>query len=107
MMLAWRLGGAYADVLYLRTHLLTIRRLPGPSIIPRKHQGVERLTRLFDRDLLILAWLVGVAFAQVQLTLAVILLAHVGALAESIVLFWHRRKDPEPQASRILGRDYP
>lgn len=106
-MLVWRLVGAYADVLYLRTHLLVIRRLPGPSIIPRKPQGVERLNRIFDRDLLVLAWFVGVILAQVQLTLAVILLAHVAALAESIVLFWHRRKDPEPQASRILGREYP
>ena len=106
-MLVWRLGGAYADVLYLRTHLLVIRRLPGPSIIPRKPQGVERLNRIFDRDLLVLAWFVGVVLAQVQLTLAVIVLAHVAALVESIVLFWHRRKDPEPQASRILGREYP
>ncbi|MHB1260584.1 MAG: hypothetical protein ACYC2H_02585 [Thermoplasmatota archaeon] len=107
VMLVWRLGSAYADVLYLRTHLLVIRRLPGPSIIPRRPQGVERLNRLFDRDLLVMAWLIGVVLAQVQLTLAVILVAHVAALAESVVLFWHRRKDPEPQASRILGRDYP
>jgi ABC-type sugar transport system permease subunit len=106
-MLVWRLGTAYADVLYLRTHLLVIRRLPGPSIIPRKPQGVERLNRLFDRDLLVLAWFVGVCLAQVQLTIAVVLLAHLGALVESIILFWHRRKDPEPQASRILGREYP
>ncbi|HUR24763.1 MAG TPA: hypothetical protein VM327_01965 [Candidatus Thermoplasmatota archaeon] len=107
VMLLWRLAGAYADVLYLRTHLLVIRRLPGPSIIPRKKQGVERLNRLFDRDLLVLAWFVGVVLAQIQLTLAVIVLAHVAALGESVVLFWHRRKDPEPQASRILGREYP
>ncbi|MFA5945141.1 MAG: hypothetical protein WC876_11825 [Candidatus Thermoplasmatota archaeon] len=107
MMFSWRLASAYADVLYLRTHLLVIRRLPGPSIIPRKPQGVERLNRLFDRDLLILAWLVGVVLGQLQLTLAVILVAHTAALGESIVLFWHRRKDPEPQASRILGREYP
>lgn len=106
-MLVWRLAGAYADVLYLRTHLLVIRRLPGPSIISRKPQGIERLNRLFDRDMLVLAWLLGVVLAQVQFTLAVLFLAHLAALAESIVLFWHRRKDPEPQASRILGRDYP
>jgi hypothetical protein len=106
-MLVWRLAGAYADVLYLRTHLLVIRRLPGPSIISRRPQGIERLNRLFDRDMLVLAWLLGVVLAQVQLTLAVLFLAHLAALAESIVLFWHRRKDPEPQASRILGRDYP
>ncbi|MEA3137442.1 MAG: hypothetical protein QOC71_1723 [Thermoplasmata archaeon] len=106
-MLVWRLGSAYADVLYLRTHLLTIRRLPGPSIIPRRPQGVERLNRIFDRDLLVLAWLVGVVTTQVQVTVAVILAAHLGALVESIILFWHRRKDPEPQASRILGREYP
>lgn len=106
-MLVWRLAGAYADVLYLRTHLLVIRRLPGPSIIPRRPQGIDRLNRLFDRDTLILAWLVGVVLGQVQLTLVVLLVGHLAALGESIVLFWHRRKDPEPQASRILGRDYP
>jgi phosphatidylglycerophosphate synthase len=102
-----RLVGAYADVLYLRTHLLVIRRLPGPSAISRRPQGVERLNRIFDRDLLVLAWVVGVALAQVQLLLWAVLIVHVLALAESVVLFWHRRKDPEPQASRILGQDYP
>jgi hypothetical protein len=102
-----RLVGAYADVLYLRTHLLVIRRLPGPSAIPRRPQGVERLTRIFDRDLLVLAWVVGVALAQVQLLLWALLAVHLLALVETVVLFWHRRKDPEPQASRILGQDYP
>lgn len=106
-MLLWRLAGAYADVLYLRTHLLLMRRLPGPSIMPRTPQGVDRLNRLFDRDLLILAWLVGLVLVQPQLTLMVILLAHLGALIETLALFWQRRRDPEPQASRIMGRDYP
>lgn len=102
-----RLVGAYADVLYLRTHLLVIRRLPGPSAIARRPQGVERLNRLFDRDLLVLAWFVGTALGQVQLLLWLLLSVHLLALAEMVVLFWHRRKDPEPQASRILGQDYP
>lgn len=106
-MLVWRMAGAYADVLYLRTHLLVVRRLPGPSFIPRTPQGVERLNRLFDRDLLVLAWLVGAVLVQVQLALLVILAAHVGALVETLALFWQRRKDPEPQASRILGQQYP
>lgn len=106
-MLLWRLASAYADVLYLRTHLLVVRRLPGPSIIARKPQGVARLNRLFDRDLLILVWLVGCVLAQLQLTLVLILAAHVAAILESIVLFWMRRKDPEPQASRIMGNEYP
>jgi phosphatidylglycerophosphate synthase len=105
-MLCARLVGAYADLLALRTHLLVIRRLPGPSAIPRRPQGVERLNRIFDRDLLVLVWVVGVVLAQVQLTLALVLLAHLAALAESVALFWSRRRDPEPQASRILGRDY-
>jgi hypothetical protein len=107
VMLLWRLAQTYADVLYLRTHLLVIRRLPGPSIIPRHSQGIDRLGRIFDRDLLVLAWLVGLVLAQLQLTLFVIFFAHLAAFAETIVLFWHRRRDPEPQASRILGRDYP
>jgi hypothetical protein len=106
-MLVWRLAGAYADVLYLRTHLLVVRRLPGPAIIHRSPQGVERLNRLFDRDLLVLAWLVGVVLVQLQLVLVVILSAHVAALIETLVLFWTRRRDPEPQASRILSTRYP
>ncbi len=104
-MLTWRLATAYADVLYLRTHLLVVRRLPGPSIL-RAH-GVERLNRLFDRDLLILVWLVGLVLAQLQLTLVLVFAAHLAALVETLALFWQRRRDPEPQASRILGRDYP
>lgn len=106
-MLLWRMAGAYADVLYLRTHLLVVRRLPGPSVIPRTPQGVERLNRLFDRDLLILAWLLGAVLVQVQLALLVILAAHLGALVETLALFWQRRKDPEPQASRILSQRFP
>jgi hypothetical protein len=106
-MLVWRLARAYADVLYLRTHLLAIRRLPGPSAIPRGRQGVERVTRLLDRDFVVLVWLVGILLAQVQLALLVLLLAHGAALAEAVALFWHRSKDPEPQASRILAREYP
>ena len=105
-MLMWRLAGAYADVLYLRTHLLVVRRLPGPSIL-RRPEGVERLNRLFDRDLLILVWLAGLVLMQLQLTLVLILAAHLAALVETMALYWQRRRDPEPQASRILGRDYP
>ena len=86
---------------------MVVRRLPGPSIIARRPQGVARLNRLFDRDLLILVWLLGCVLAQLQLTLVLILGAHIAALVESIVLFWMRRKDPEPQASRILSNEYP
>ena len=107
VMMVWRLGQAYADVLYLRMHLLVARRLPGPSTIHRKPPGVARLDRLFDRDLLILVWLVGLVLLQLQLTLVLIFSAHVAALVETIVLFWMRRKDPEPQATRIMGPGYP
>lgn len=69
VMVLWRVAGAYADLLYLRTHLLVIRRLPGPSVLPRKPQGVDRLNRLFDRDLLVLTWLIGLVLGQLQLLL--------------------------------------
>jgi hypothetical protein len=106
-LLVCRLASAYADILYLRAHLLTARRLPGPSAMPRGPQGIERLNRVFDRDLLVLAWFVGILLAQVQLLLWALLAVHLLALAESVVLFWHRRKDPEPQAIRVLRPDYP
>lgn len=101
-MLLWRMAAAYADVLFLRTHLLATRRLPGPSIVERRPQGVARVNRWFDRDLLILVWLAGLVLVQLQLTLVLLLAAHLAALLETAGLFWMRRRDPEPQASRIL-----
>lgn len=106
-MLVARLAAAYADVLHLRAHLLLTRRLPGPSAIPRGPQGAERMNRWFDRDLLVLAWVAGLVLVQVQLTLVVLLAAHVAALGETLALFWRRRRDPEPQASRVLATSYP
>lgn len=106
-MFLWRLVASYTEVLSLRSHLLSTRRLPGPSLIVRRPQGVERLNRWFDRDLLIVAWLVGAVLGQVQLTLVVLLAAHGAAVLESVALFWHRSKDPEPTASRVLAADYP
>jgi phosphatidylglycerophosphate synthase len=105
-MLCTRLVAAYSDLLALRSHLLTSRRLPGPSTLAGP-TGAERLGRIFDRDLLVLAWLVGTVLLQVQLTLVVLLLVHLLALGEAVALAWQRRRDPEPRASRVLSPDYP
>lgn len=106
-MLVARLAAAYADVLHLRAHLLITRRLPGPSAIPRGDQGAERVNRWVDRDLLVLAWVAGTMLVQVQLTLVVLLATQVASLGETLALFWRRRRDPEPQASRVLATSYP
>jgi len=105
-MLGTRLVAAYADLLALRSHLLTTRRVPGPSQRSPALAG-ERLNRLFDRDLLVLAWLVGVVLLQVELTLAILLGVHLLALGESMAMAWQRRRDPEPRAARVLSADYP
>ena len=106
-MLAARLAATYADLFALRTHLLSARRLPGPSILPRASHGVGALARLFDRDLLVLAWALGCVLVQPELALALILLAHVAGLAEVVGQVWSRRRDPEPMASRVLSADWP
>jgi hypothetical protein len=102
LLLLVRLVQAYADLLALRSHLIVTRRLPGPSLV-RRPEAAERLGLFFDRDLFVVAWVVGVLLAQVQLTLLVVLVAHAIALVELVILFWRRRKDPEPQAARVLA----
>jgi hypothetical protein len=61
---------------------------------------------VFNRDWLLLLWLVGVLAAQAQGTLWM-LLATTGLMCvERIIVFWSRHRTPEGDARRILGRDY-
>ena len=103
-MLLARLATTYGDLLVLRMHLASARRLPGPSAIPRQEQAVPLLSRFLDRDFFVLAWVVGVATRQVQVAAFVLLGAQVLVLLEGFVLFWSRRKDPEPHAAHVLSR---
>ena len=103
-MLLARLAATYGDLLVLRMHLANARRLPGPSAIPRHEQAAPLLSRLLDRDFFIAAWTVGVITRQVQVTAFILLGAQVLVLLEGFVLFWSRRKDPEPHAAHVLAR---
>ncbi|HUR61387.1 MAG TPA: hypothetical protein VM286_03365 [Candidatus Thermoplasmatota archaeon] len=96
----------HAETLLLRTHLLTMRRLPGPSAIPRHRVAQPVIGRLAGRDESVLAWCLGVALSQLDVTLLLLGSLQLLALIEGVVLFNLRLRDPEVEASRILGPDY-
>lgn len=97
----------HAETMLLRTHLLQMRRLPGPSAIPRHRVAQPVIARLAGRDESILLWCVGVALAQLDLTLLLLFALQVLCIVEALVLFNLRLRDPEVEASRILGPNYP
>lgn len=97
----------HAETMLLRTHLLASRRLPGPSAIPRHRVAQPVIARLAGRDESILLWCLGVAFAQLDLTLIVLGVLQLLCMVEALVLFNLRLRDPEVEASRILGPEYP
>lgn len=99
-----RLANLYGDVLILRIHLANTKRLPGPSAVPRGAQASPILSRLLDRDFFVAAWVVGVATLQFQATAFVLLASQAIVMLEGIVLFFQRRKDPEPHAGHVLAR---
>lgn len=103
-MLLARLAATYGDLLVLRMHLASARRLPGPSAIPRTEQAAPLLSRVLDRDFFVAVWTVGVILTQVQVTAFILLGAQILVLMEGFVLFWSRRKDPEPHAAYVLAR---
>jgi hypothetical protein len=103
-MLLARLAATYGDLLILRMQLASTRRLPGPSAIPREPQAAALVSRLLDRDLFVTVWVVGVMLRQVQVAAIVLLAAQVLVFLEGFVLFWSRRKDPEPHAAHVLAR---
>jgi hypothetical protein len=96
----------HAETVLLRTHLLTTRRLPGPSAIPRHRVVQAVIGRLAGRDECLLIWCLGVVLAQLDIALLVLGSIQLVALLEGLVLFNLRLRDPEVEASRILGPDY-
>lgn len=99
--------GAYSDLHLLRHHLLTTRRLPGPSAIPRTREARAIIEPLFGRDETILVWCAGVILGQLELTLIVLATAQLLLLVERIVLFRLRLRDPEMDAIRVMGTSFP
>ncbi len=105
-MMAWRFLTAYNDLLYLRTHLLSTKRVPGPTVIPKRLVRRPLVPWVFNRDWVFLMWLVGVLLAQIQALLFLLLGLHLLVSLEKVVVFAVRHKDPEGDATRVLGRDY-
>lgn len=92
------------DLVVLRLHLSSARRLPGPSAVPRVPQAQPWLARWFDRDAFVLTWALGVAAGWLQATTFVLLAMQLLVALETFVLVWSRRKDPEPHAADVLAR---
>lgn len=103
-MLLARMGSVYGDLLILRMHLAGTRRLPGPTAVPREDQASPLMSRLFDRDFFVAVWVVGVMAQMPQPAAFVLLGAQSLVVVEGFVLFWSRRKDPEPHAAHVLSR---
>jgi hypothetical protein len=104
-MQVWRFLNAYNDVLYLRSHLRETKRLPVPG------QGAAQPKRplvpiVLNRDLALLVAVVGAALGQPQATLGLLLLMHLQACAEKVVVFRLRHKAPEGAAAMVLGDEY-
>lgn len=92
------------DLLVLRMHLSSARRLPGPSAVPRVPQARPILARWFDRDCFVVVWVIGIATGLLQATTLILLTMQVLVTIEVFVLVWSRRKDPEPHAAQVLAR---
>lgn len=99
-----RLAALYGDLMVLRIHLATTRRLPGPSAIPRHDLHQPLVSRTLDRDFFVLVWVVGVGTLQLQAAAFVILAIQAAVLVEGFVLFFLRSKDAEPHAAHVLAR---
>lgn len=97
----------HSEILLLRLHLLQTRRLPGPAIVARGRQARPVWGAVFGRDEAILLACVGLALGQAQATILLLAAAFFIGVVESLVLFRLRLREPEPEASRLLGPDYP
>lgn len=106
LMMGVKAIGAYSDLHLLRLHLVSTRRLPGPSAIPRTRPVFAIIEPLAGRDETILIWCVGVMLGQLDLTLIVLCTLQVLLVVERLVLFRLRLKDPEVDASRVLNSDF-
>jgi hypothetical protein len=98
--------GAYSDLHILRQHLLSSRRLPGPSAIPRSRPALAVVEPLAGRDETIALWCLGVVLGQLDLLLLGLVTVQSLLLVERLVLFRLRLKDPEVDASRVLNSDF-
>jgi hypothetical protein len=96
-----------AETMLLRAHLLETRRLPGPNSVQRHGPIRPYFGRLLGRDELVVVCALGLALGQVGLAILVVLAAQAVLFLEALVLFHMRLRDPEGEASRVLGPVYP
>jgi hypothetical protein len=75
--------------------------------LPRHAPGQPVVGAWIGRDELVLAWCVGVAIGQLEVTAMAIAAALLALVLEDTVLFRMHLRDPEVVASRVLGPDYP
>jgi len=96
-----------AETLLLRTHLIATRRLPGPMAVARTRPVRPLIGAIVGRDESIVIFAAGIALGQIAVAAVALLIAQGLGLIEAIVLFHLRLREPEVEASRMLGPGYP
>lgn len=107
LLMVTRAAEGLGTTMILRAHLLATRRVPGPMALPRFAPARPFMGRFLGRDETILFWCTGLLLGQAQLVAMILLAANVLHFVETLTLFRLRLRDPEVEASRILGPDYP
>ncbi len=106
-LLATKAIEAMGETILLRTHLLVTRRLPGPTSLASRPPARSFLAPVTGRDETILLACLAATVGQIDLGLLLIACLQALAFFEQIVLFGKRLRDPEAEASRLLGADFP
>src|SRR5688572_4507743 len=106
VMMLWRFLNAYNDLLYLRGHILRTARAPGPTVVAKSLLRRPVIPWIFNRDWALLLWAIGVLLGQLEGTVLLLLALHLLSAIEKMLVFYVRHKDPEADASRIMGKDY-
>lgn len=96
-----------AETILLRTHLISTRRLPGPMALARHGPVRPLIGSLIGRDETIVLCAVGIALGQISATAVALLAIQAIGVVEAIIVFHMRLREPEIEASRVLGPDYP
>ncbi|MEK6986057.1 MAG: hypothetical protein AABX89_06720 [Candidatus Thermoplasmatota archaeon] len=107
LLLATRAVEATGETFLLRAHLLATRRLPGTVPTSTRPPSRSQLAIVAGRDETLLLAALSALTAQPDLGLLAILGLQFIAFFEQLVLFRSRLRDPEAEASRLLGPDYP
>lgn len=100
LMMLWRFLNAYNDVLYLRQQLRATGSVPlAPDAPPGR--GL-----VFNRDWVLLLWVVGTLLGQHQATLGLLGALHVVADAGKLRAFRRHHRNPGERAGQVLRDGY-